>query len=211
MSGETVTAPRRRENTRARLLEAAEQVFAEVGFDAASVEAVCERAGFTRGAFYSNFASKDEMFLELCRRISEEQIAAIRERIGALKDAGAISGSSAPLPLVQSVLENTASDRTAVLLMSEIRLRALRTPEMAAAWLAQDEALVSSVAGIVEDIVRAGGLQLRLPAVAATRLILSAWESASERAVMQGLDARATRRMLSDALSEIAEALTVAA
>jgi len=49
-------ATRSRENTRARLLEAAAQVFAEAGLDGASVEAVCERAGFTRGAFYSNFA-----------------------------------------------------------------------------------------------------------------------------------------------------------
>ena len=54
-------ATRSRENTRARLLEAAAQVFAEAGLDGASVEAVCERAGFTRGAFYSNFESKDEL------------------------------------------------------------------------------------------------------------------------------------------------------
>ena len=50
-------ATRSRENTKARLLEAAAQVFAEAGLDGASVEAVCERAGFTRGAVYSNFDS----------------------------------------------------------------------------------------------------------------------------------------------------------
>ena len=46
----TTPATRSRENTRARLLDAAAQVFAEVGLDGASVEAVCDRAGFTRGA-----------------------------------------------------------------------------------------------------------------------------------------------------------------
>ena len=40
-------------------------VFAEQGFGRATVEDVCERAGYTRGAFYSNFASLDELFLAL--------------------------------------------------------------------------------------------------------------------------------------------------
>jgi AcrR family transcriptional regulator len=51
--------------TRAALIESAAQVFAERGFMGASVEAVAERAGYTRGAFYSNFGSKEELFAEL--------------------------------------------------------------------------------------------------------------------------------------------------
>ncbi len=50
-----------REETRRRLFEGAETVFAEQGIGGASVEAIAEAAGFTRGAFYSNFASKDEL------------------------------------------------------------------------------------------------------------------------------------------------------
>ena len=46
------TPKRRRSATRARLLEGALDVFAERGFNGASVEDICERAGFTRGAFY---------------------------------------------------------------------------------------------------------------------------------------------------------------
>ena len=68
----TTPATRSRENTRARLLDAAAQVFAEVGLDGASVEAVCDRAGFTRGAFYSNFESKDELFLMLAGSVGEQ-------------------------------------------------------------------------------------------------------------------------------------------
>jgi AcrR family transcriptional regulator len=56
---------RTRSNTRARLLAAASTVFSESGFQAATVEDVCSAAGFTRGAFYSNFTSKDELFLAL--------------------------------------------------------------------------------------------------------------------------------------------------
>lgn len=51
--------------TRAALLDGAAEVFVERGFSDASVEAISERAGYTRGAFYSNFASKEALFAEL--------------------------------------------------------------------------------------------------------------------------------------------------
>ena len=51
--------------TRAALLEAGGRVFVERGFLGASVEAIATEAGYTRGAFYSNFSSKEELFAEL--------------------------------------------------------------------------------------------------------------------------------------------------
>jgi AcrR family transcriptional regulator len=54
-----------REETRERLFEAAAQVFEERGIGAASIETITEAAGFTRGAFYSNFASKDELIIAM--------------------------------------------------------------------------------------------------------------------------------------------------
>jgi AcrR family transcriptional regulator len=54
-----------REETRQRLFEAAAQVFASQGIGAASIESIAEAAGFTRGAFYSNFASKDELIISM--------------------------------------------------------------------------------------------------------------------------------------------------
>jgi AcrR family transcriptional regulator len=59
------TRAERQAQTRAALLAAAEQVFVERGFQASSVEEIARRAGYTRGAFYSNFASKEELFAEL--------------------------------------------------------------------------------------------------------------------------------------------------
>ncbi|MYW15704.1 TetR family transcriptional regulator, partial [Streptomyces sp. SID2955] len=56
---------RRRVRTRARLLDAAFAVFAAKGFGRVSIEEVCEAAGFSRGAFYSNFATLDELFFAL--------------------------------------------------------------------------------------------------------------------------------------------------
>jgi AcrR family transcriptional regulator len=51
--------------TRAALLDAAARVFVERGFQGASVEVIAAEAGFTRGAFYSNFATKEELFAAL--------------------------------------------------------------------------------------------------------------------------------------------------
>ncbi|MGH2720306.1 MAG: TetR/AcrR family transcriptional regulator, partial [Actinomycetota bacterium] len=58
-----LTREESRARTRALLIEAAGKVFAERGFTAASVEEIAGLAGFSRGAFYSNFASKDDLFL----------------------------------------------------------------------------------------------------------------------------------------------------
>ncbi|EED6225695.1 helix-turn-helix transcriptional regulator, partial [Salmonella enterica subsp. enterica serovar Haifa] len=92
----TPPATRSRENTRARLLDAAAQVFAEVGLDGASVEAVCERAGFTRGAFYSNFDSKDELFLTLAARVADARVDAVRTRVEQMRADGALGEGCDP-------------------------------------------------------------------------------------------------------------------
>jgi AcrR family transcriptional regulator len=60
-----LTRAERQAATRAALIDAAARVFAERGFMGASGEAITERAGYTRGAFYSNFGSKEELFAEL--------------------------------------------------------------------------------------------------------------------------------------------------
>jgi AcrR family transcriptional regulator len=54
-----------RDDTRDKLFEAAARVFEEQGINAASIEAIAAAAGFTRGAFYSNFASKDELIVAM--------------------------------------------------------------------------------------------------------------------------------------------------
>ncbi|KWV61015.1 transcriptional regulator [Bradyrhizobium macuxiense] len=54
-----------RDDTCEKLFEAAAQVFEEQGIGGASIEAIAAAAGFTRGAFYSNFKSKDELIIAM--------------------------------------------------------------------------------------------------------------------------------------------------
>ncbi|MEZ3159241.1 helix-turn-helix domain-containing protein [Microbacterium sp. BWT-B31] len=197
---------RRRESTRRRLLDAAALVFAEVGLDAASVEAICERAGFTRGAFYSNFESKDELFLELAAQVARDRVEAVRARIAELEGTVSIAPANA-FAIVQDVLDVSADDRLGILLMSEIRIRALRDPVLAAAYLAQDAEMRRSVAEIITDIGSAKSLRFRLPADQVARLMLTVWESSSVRAVMAGLDHEAMSRRTSDELARVAQLL----
>lgn len=58
-------AQRRAQETRARILEAAEERFALEGYDATGVAEICRVAGVSKGAFYHHFNSKQEVFLEL--------------------------------------------------------------------------------------------------------------------------------------------------
>lgn len=60
-----LTRREKQAQTRERLLEAAERVFLRRGFQGSSVEEISAEAGFTRGAFYSNFESKEKLFVEL--------------------------------------------------------------------------------------------------------------------------------------------------
>jgi AcrR family transcriptional regulator len=203
----TTSATRSRENTRARLLEAAAQVFAEVGLDGASVEAVCDRAGFTRGAFYSNFDSKDELFLMLAATVAEHRVNAVRTRVEEMSSAGALAAGCDPVVLVQEVMDASGDDRLGVMLMSEIRIRALRDAAFGAAYIAQEQEMVASIAQIITGIVSAGLLQLRVPAEDAARLLMIEWEGMTVRGAMAGHDEAQLRRSGSEELGRLVQLL----
>src|SRR3954470_3081357 len=75
----------RTEETRRKLLKAAEKVFSKVGFEAARLEDIAKEAGHTRGAFYAHFSSKEDLFFALL----EQQIYHHLTRIQAIMDASA--------------------------------------------------------------------------------------------------------------------------
>ena len=80
-----LTRKERQGETRERLLRSAARVFARRGFQAASVDEIAADAGFTKGAVYANFDSKEDLFLAMLderfdgRRAAIEQIAASGE------------------------------------------------------------------------------------------------------------------------------------
>ena len=62
------TRERRLEHTRALLLDAAEEVFAEKGFTSATLDDIAHTAGYTKGAIYKHFTAKEDLFLAVSDR-----------------------------------------------------------------------------------------------------------------------------------------------
>jgi AcrR family transcriptional regulator len=75
-----------RDDTRDKLFEAAARVFEEQGIGGASVEAIAAAAGFTRGAFYSNFNGKDELIIAMLEDHVEQSIRRCLELLANHKD-----------------------------------------------------------------------------------------------------------------------------
>lgn len=112
-----------RDETRRRLLDGAYEIFGEVGFQAATIEAVCTRAGFSRGAFYSNFTSLDELLLALWERTVMSTAVAIRAQVAA------IGSIDEPFEAALAALVALrAPDRAWFVISTEFLLHSLRTP-----------------------------------------------------------------------------------
>ena len=75
-----------RDDTRDKLFEAAARVFEDQGIGGASIEAIAAGAGFTRGAFYSNFASKDELIIAMIEDHVEQSIQRMHELLARHKN-----------------------------------------------------------------------------------------------------------------------------
>lgn len=149
--------------TRARVLDAAEEVFAEHGFGRASLERIAERAGYTRGAVYANFAGKDELFLAVLDRWLDEDI-----DHGGRINAASPSVSDA-LDRLRELDGNRFADRGRFLLLTEFRLYALRDPRIAPR-LAEYER--RSIAWYTEAI-RARATDLPIPAEQLATIVLA--------------------------------------
>ncbi len=201
-------ASRRRSQTRARLLAAAHEVFAEVGMGAASVETICERAGFTRGAFYSNFDSKEELFLALVTQMAESKLEAVAGRVRELgPDTGAVAD---PSTLVRQVVGASLGEHMEPQLLSEIRTQALRDPRLATAYLAWQDAMRVRVQEIIEQVAQSFGLRLRLPVDETAQLLIDATEDTCTRATLEGRTQAGVSEVLNDRLERLVVALVEA-
>src|ERR1700689_858421 len=76
----------RSEATRARLIRAAEKIFARDGFEAAKLEEIASEAGHTRGAFYANFESKEDLFFALLEGQISPRINTVEQITRTLRD-----------------------------------------------------------------------------------------------------------------------------
>ncbi|GAA2201237.1 TetR/AcrR family transcriptional regulator [Streptomyces bangladeshensis] len=188
---------RRRVRTRARLLDAAFAVFAAKGFGRVSIEEVCEAAGFSRGAFYSNFATLDELFFALYR----ERADLIADQVA---DALAQDGPDLDVPAsVERVTEVLLLDVDWLLVKTDFLVHAARDPDVARALLDHRARLRQAVA---DRLSRARG-HTELPAVlgdadGAARAVVAAYDGVTTQLLLDR-DVEAARAWLGQLLTAL--------
>jgi AcrR family transcriptional regulator len=152
--------------TRRRLLEAAQRVFFERGFHGASLEAVAEEAGLTKGAVYSQFVSKADLFLAYQEERNERTI----ERAGGrLAELGA--GGWPPDVIIEhwrNRLLNEPVEQS--LLVIEFWASACRDPEVHRQFSDQHARLLERVAEDLDAAAARLGAVLPTPALELVRL-----------------------------------------
>ena len=148
----TSRTPRpRRPEVRTRILDAAATVVAERGLAAATLDQVAAAAGFTKGAVYSNFTSKDELFLALLEAQVAGRVAAVERTLGAAR--------TVPEALAAVSADLAHPDPRTQLLAVEFWQRAVRDPSVAQAFAESRrrlrdrvvEAAAAFLAGLPED------------------------------------------------------------
>ncbi|CAB3647689.1 MULTISPECIES: TetR/AcrR family transcriptional regulator [Achromobacter] len=157
MSKVRLTREQSRDQTRQRLLDAAQSIFLAKGFVAASVEDIAEQAGYTRGAFYSNFTSKSELFLQLLRRDHES----------VMSDMRAIFEDGESRPQMEArVLEYYSThyrENDCFLLWMEGKLQAARDPDFRAGFVACMRELREATTEYIRQFSARVGTPLRMP------------------------------------------------
>ena len=116
----------RTEATRRALLDAAKRIFARDGFEASRIEDIAGATGHTRGAFYANFNSKEDLFFALFEQEAGERFRDLRSVLEQCPD------SEGRLRVLRKSYIGRVSDRQWVMLALEFKLFALRHPKLRA-------------------------------------------------------------------------------
>ena len=152
---EKLTPERRREMTRKALLDAAEEVFVKRGVPGAALEEIAAEAGFSRGAIYAHFGSKEELLLAVLDRFMDRQLEQYLQ----------LQHRENPIDTAVDAAElfRNAFSAELVPLDLELRMNALRNPAFRQRLVEADRRISESYSRLIEKMIgdEAG---LRVPA-----------------------------------------------
>ena len=169
---------RRRENTRAKLVRASLDVFVEKGIDGATVDDLVKAAGFTRGAFYSSFSSKEEVFSALFDEVTDELLAIANSSVAAAvadadgaDEAAILSSNDAGVMI--AVFEGIRPfGRQWYLLYSDAIARSLRNEDLRAELAVQRERMRDRIGALLTARLEVTGERALLPAEDLAQLLM---------------------------------------
>jgi AcrR family transcriptional regulator len=159
----------RREQTRQELISAAEACFVTRGFHATSVDQVAERAGYTKGAVYSNFAAKEDLFFAVYERRVEH---ALTEVAPGLRQAGP---EHAIDWLATTTIERRDRDDGWLAVFFEFWGHVVRHPELRERFAAIHARFLELLAEAVRQLAEDRGLAL--PADVTASQVALAWNA----------------------------------
>lgn len=154
----TRTRPTRAQ-TRERLLEAAAAVFAERGYDGASLDDVAAAAGLTKGAVYSGFSSKDELFFALVAERLDQRLQVVADAAGSQRSLRELFDDAE-----DDLATLFTSQRDWQLLFIESWARAMRDPSRREEWARHRRAARAVIADFLERQAALTRVELPAPA-----------------------------------------------
>jgi AcrR family transcriptional regulator len=152
------TRAEKKAETRASLLRAAEDVFGRRGFQAASVDEVAEAAGFTKGAVYAHFESKEDLFLAMLDERFADRIDEIRT---VLSDEHEVAEQAREAG--EGFMAYIDADPRWSPIFFEFWAHAVRNPDVAGKLVTRYRVLRGAVAEAIERRAREVGLEPPIP------------------------------------------------
>jgi AcrR family transcriptional regulator len=201
---EKLTPERRRQLTRQTLIEAAAEVFAQKGFYGASLEEIGEVAGFSRGAIYSNFGSKEELLFGVLDHYMDIQLDAVMTAMEATGRADVVADAVAATAAWESANRFTSNWPGLAL---ELRLAALRNPEVRKRLVDFERKSGERVARVIEEEWARRGVQPRISARDFADLSRAAIEGLTQLAAIDEEDSSRYRRLVGELFLLLASAV----
>lgn len=185
---------RRKENTRAKLVRASLEVFVEKGIDGATVDDLVKAAGFTRGAFYSSFSSKEEVFIALFDEVTAELMAIANSSVESAVADVEVDESCSILEaddaqVMLAVFEGIRPfGRQWYLLYSDAIARSLRDETLRAELAGQRERMRNQIGALLATRLAASAERALLPVEDLAQLLMGIFIDLLVREQLEGRD-----------------------
>ncbi|RDW15168.1 TetR/AcrR family transcriptional regulator [Oceanobacillus arenosus] len=148
MNRKRMTQEERKQETRKMLLDSAAEIFAQLGFHGASVDKIAEFAGYSKGAVYANFNSKEELFLALLEQKMKRDLDTIHQ---IMKQQHSIDHFIEKMDYYFDLDRQT--NRVWSILNMEFLLYAMRQESVRQKWTAMIEESVGQISGVIEKMM----------------------------------------------------------
>jgi AcrR family transcriptional regulator len=164
MATTRISRQERKARTRSDLIAAARTVFMKRGFHGASLDEIAETAGYTKGAVYSNFTGKDDLYLALLDAHYEARVAAYADML--LDEA---TFEEATRSVGRFMVDSDVRDPDWLPTLAEFVAHVARDESLRRAYVRVRERFLAAIADVIEALCERHGLTLLVPPLEAAR------------------------------------------